>query len=971
MFGLIMPKGLFSYSVMPQIVPRMRDLFMSGFHYIPFFIAVVYQMVGLLPRSHPYLNQRNIGLYGIRHVVCEAARNVKFSLKNIDQILMFVAVLVGLIIFMVQLLSLAMLLFLQPAMASMPTTWVEFFTVPNSFGPSAANYRAHDLAFMMLDMVFGVPHPSIANMGFFESCIGSATVCVDNFGDPIAATNVAGTGVTGVMAGQFGPLTPTANTYFPFPYHLGIHSLFSVYSTGLLVIAVIITSYFIVTILAETAQTGTPFGKRFNKTWAPLRIVIAFGLLMPLGSGLNSSQYVVLYAAKIGSAFASNGWRLFDATLTQSLGGGSSMISTPNAPDMSPLLQFLYVAKVCKYVHEFYERQRFEQETAAWHAPLLLPAAAQTVEAYALLQHSESPNSRLLDTSQDYDMLIAGVAGVGGLDDGATSVIIRFGVKNEDLYPDSHSFVSPICGEIILTMQDARDLGVAEPGADWMQYTYYQLWWHIWHDTDYMDVDGNSTGVTAYPAETATSRRRDWEVALRMTKGAKGAAGGTVVADNAVKVNSVYVNNVKEEAKAAIEAGIATAVFFQRTADRLTAVDPNLATLHSRGWAGAGIWYNRVAEMNGMLTSSAFAVPIVSKYPAIMEKVIEVKVKYDKDLDVGTQHEPNATGINSISTLLGGEKGMEFATTLYTAEYEWSSGGLTKDDLTGNAFLDGISALLGLDGLYDLRKNVGTHPLAMLVGVGRALVESAVRSLGYAALGATLGAGEVGGAVGGIAANFFISVAMMGLTVGFVLFYVVPFLPFIYFFFAVGGWLKGIFEAMVGAPLWALAHIRIDGHGMPGNAAINGYFLIFEVFLRPILTVFGLLASISIFSALIEVLNSVFSIVTENVAGYDMESEFAATAATSTSHNVRSKIDEFFFTVIYAILVYLIAMSSFKLIDTIPNNILRWMGQSVATFGDQREDPAQGLVSKTTVGSQQALSKIGGGLHAVVKGATS
>lgn len=249
------------------------------------------------------------------------------------------------------------------------------------------------------------------------------------------------------------------------------------------------------------------------------------------------------------------------------------------------------------------------------------------------------------------------------------------------------------------------------------------------------------------------------------------------------------------------------------------------------------------------------------------------------------------------------------------------------------------------------------------------MVESAVRSLGYAALGTTLGAAGVGGALGGIAANFFISVAMMGLTVGFVLFYVVPFLPFIYFFFAVGGWLKGIFEAMVGAPLWALAHIRIDGHGMPGNAAINGYFLIFEVFLRPILTLFGLLASISIFSALVEVLNSIFSIVTENVGGYDMESELAATAATSTSENMRSKIDEFFFTVIYAIIVYLIAMSSFKLIDTIPNNILRWMGQSVATFGDQREDPAQGLVSKTTIGSQQALSKIGGGLHSVVKGA--
>ncbi|PCJ03234.1 MAG: hypothetical protein COB14_00440 [Alphaproteobacteria bacterium] len=959
MFGLLMPKGLFSYSVMPQIVPRMRDLFMSGFHYIPFFIAVVYQMVGLLPRSHPYLDQRNIGLYGIRHVVCEAARNVTFRLKNIDQIFMFMAVLVGLVIFSVQLLSLAMVLFLQPAMA-IPTSWVGFFTVP------IAN-RPHDLAFMMLDMVFGVPHPSLSTMGFFESCIGSAVNCTDNFGTNIAITDTTGTGVSATIAGQFGPLTPTAYTYFPFPYHLGIHRLFSIYSTGLLVIAVIITSYFIVTILAETAQTGTPFGKRFNKTWAPLRIVIAFGLLMPLGSGLNSSQYVVLYAAKIGSAFASNGWSLFNSTLTQSLGGGANMVSTPNLPDVSPVLQFLYVAKVCRYVNDYYERQRFEQETAAAAAAVALGGPpqpvvpVQVVEAYALFQHSETVNSLLIAPSTGYNNLVTALA------DDANSVTIRFGIKNEALYPASHSFVYPTCGEVTLTMQDARDLANAEPGPAFMQLLYYIMILDIWHGLSMTLVDGGPL----HPAETLTANKREIEVAIRMTKGLAEDVGTTTVSNNAVELNAVYVSNMKAQVELVVSGFLAAAVSAQGTSARVTTADPNLATLQRRGWAGAGIWYNRVAEMNGSLISAAYAVPTVSKYPAVMEKVLEIKTKYDKDPDGTTQHEPNAAGINSMETLLGGATKMEFAATLYTAEFEWSSGSLTKEALTGNAFLDAITAVLGLDGLYDLRSNVGTHPLAMLVGVGRALVESAVRSLGYAAMASTLGAMKVGGAVGGIAASFFVSIAMMGLTVGFVLFYVVPFLPFIYFFFAVGGWIKGIFEAMVGAPLWALAHIRIDGHGMPGNAAINGYFLIFEVFLRPILTVFGLLASISIFSALIDVLNSIFSIVTENVGGFDMDVELTATAATSKQQYIRSKVDEFFFTVIYAIIVYLIGMSSFKLIDTIPNNILRWMGQSVATFGDQREDPAQGLVSKTTVGSQQALSKVGGGLQAVVKGATS
>lgn len=60
-------------------------------------------------------------------------------------------------------------------------------------------------------------------------------------------------------------------------------------------------------------------------------------------------------------------------------------------------------------------------------------------------------------------------------------------------------------------------------------------------------------------------------------------------------------------------------------------------------------------------------------------------------------------------------------------------------------------------------------------------------------------------------------------------------------------------------------------------------------------------------------------------------------------------------------------MSSFKLVDMIPNNILRWMGQSVATFGDQREDAGQSLIGTATVGSQQTLGAIGGGLKGLFK----
>ena len=204
---------------------------------------------------------------------------------------------------------------------------------------------------------------------------------------------------------------------------------------------------------------------------------------------------------------------------------------------------------------------------------------------------------------------------------------------------------------------------------------------------------------------------------------------------------------------------------------------------------------------------------------------------------------------------------------------------------------------------------------------------------------------------------------------------------FLYFFFGVGSWLKGLFEAMVGIPLWALAHLRIDGEGLPGSAASAGYFLILEIFIRPILMVFGLLASIAIFAASVKVLNEIFYLVIANLSGHDPISGASCFAhpdgaATGESGEApfdyksffRGPIDEFFFTVMYAIMVYMIGMSCFKLIDKVPDNILRWIADGVSSFGDTDVDPAEGLVSKVAIaGSMAGQLKEGlGGFGAVL-----
>ncbi len=976
MLSIVLPKGVLRYAFMPQIVPRMRALVSGGLGHIPYFLALVYQMVGLLPQGHPYLMHYNIGRFGVRHVVAQAASHLTLRFKNLDQIILFLVILVGLVIFIIQFFSMAAIFFMQPALA-LPMSWADLFTISN------VDFRNHDLASMMLDMVFGVPYPGGTGTGgsdaFFESCIASTNICRDNFGLPIFSINLLSTSVPVTAAAQFSPLSPGANLFFPFPYHHAMHRLFAVYSTGLLVIAVMVTSYFVATVVAETAQSGIPFGRRFNKTWAPLRIVIAFGLLMPLSIGLNSSQYIVLYAAKYGSAFASNGWRYFNDTLTDRyLAGGQNLVSVPNIPELKTLTQFMYVAQTCKYVYEHFDflSYRKQQIDLGLPAPTSLPANRE-IEAYALTRHSETTNARLIAPLTIYQQIVNGLF----FPIGTSYYTIRFGVQDSGRFPNERGHVKPICGEIQMVLHDSRPLIPiavpvinAQPGPGQVQEGYFTLVRDMWHFNGGAGFTSFWTGLGAIPHGPGVNHRFR-EAANRHVEGLP-TNGQEVETLHAVRLDADFVQQALDRANERMVDEVRDAVAEELVSARWGAPavgSPGSGSpLYEKGWGGAGIWYNRIAELNGGLTAAVFSSPIVTRYPVQMEKVASIKKAYDQNIGILNRFKLEISGVDDITPLLGEGRDATLASALVESFEEWdeSAGDPRSTEPTGNPFLSAVSSVFGLDGLLNIRENTDTHPLALLSGIGRSLVEGAIKSLGMTALMVTTGLVFDGlpEEMAGVAAKFFVMVAMVGLTVGFVLFYVVPFLPFLYFFFAVGGWIKGIFEAMVGAPLWALAHIRIDGNGLPGNAALNGYFLIFEVFLRPILIVFGLLASISTYSALVGVLNSVFSLVVENTAGYDIDSEL--TNPRGTLSFMRGLIDEFFFTVIYAIVVYMLGMSSFKLIDTIPNNILRWMGQSVATFNDQREDVAQAMVSKMSVGSQQVISRLGGGLSSAVGAAT-
>ena len=909
--------AIIRYFVMPELMPRIKELFFTGFGFISFFIAQVYSAVGLLPAHHPYLNSAHIGKYGIRHVIAEASQNLVLSTRNLDQIILFFAVILGVVLCAFQIAMLGMMLFVSPVLAA--ASFADLFTI-------TATQAEQDLAYIMLDMVFGA-------QGIFNSCVATAANCTN-------AENVA------IEASQATLTWAMEADNFPSPVHVGMHRVFALYSFGLLVVATMIFSYMIVTVLAETMQSGTAFGKRYNHVWAPIRMVVAFGLLMPLNTsasgvgnyyGFNSAQYIVLYAAKYGSNFATKAWLLFNNELGAATAIQAEKIATPNPPELEQVVQFIYLAKACGFAETSYRDSNTANDIKMYVVKDNTAATAQI----------ELGN---VGSAPTYTDLI-------NFANGASVLKVRFGYKDEKKFAGYAGYVAPVCGELNIPLTDTRAPGSQNEGNEVLQRFYISLVRDLWHDNStheelfkhypYKLINKNSSATAIGEPTTDMAKDR-----------IKYAMDNIKIAINGGSLPTGYLGGFSMPAGGAIGAMRASARF-------------NVpADLNAKGWAGAAIWYNRIAEMNGAASSAILNIPVPTLYPAVMEEVYRYKQKTAGTVGSEGRYDPELSSGGSVK--LKDQADEDYARA-YSRTYNfWSTSGVKGTPhtrSTGNMLYDILNQMIGTDGLFNIRNNMDVHPLAQLSAVGQSLIEASLRNLSATAVYAG------GGAVNSILkladtsqidkiAGAVVTLTMVTMTAGFILYYIIPFLPFIYFSFAFGGWVKGIFEAMVGVPLWALAHIRIDGNGLSGQAALSGYFLVFEIFLRPILMIAGFLASISIFSALVYVLNIVFDMVVANVGGFDVDA--AINTGLLNVAEMRDVVDEFFYTILYVMIVYLMGMSSFKMVDLVPNNILRWMGQSVTTFNDSQENAAESLTGRATTGAQQLGQSVGGGLSKIV-----
>jgi hypothetical protein len=173
----------------------------------------------------------------------------------------------------------------------------------------------------------------------------------------------------------------------------------------------------------------------------------------------------------------------------------------------------------------------------------------------------------------------------------------------------------------------------------------------------------------------------------------------------------------------------------------------------------------------------------------------------------------------------------------------------------------------------------------------------------------------------------------------------VPLMPAMRFIFGIMTWLLTIFEALVAMPIVMLVHLKSDGEGLWAHGQ-QGYYMLLQMMLRPVLMIFGLVGAILLFDTL------------ANFAGYSIIKTWLG-LVSGGGNGVQLAINSFSelfpflgFVMVYGYILYAIANLSFKLINEVPDRILTWIG---AQSGIHSQDGTSDVIQNSSAAVGTAL----------------
>ncbi|EAW2116139.1 hypothetical protein EZL79_22015, partial [Salmonella enterica subsp. enterica] len=321
--------------------------------------------------------------------------------------------------------------------------------------------------------------------------------------------------------------------------------------------------------------------------------------------------------------------------------------------------------------------------------------------------------------------------------------------------------------------------------------------------------------------------------------------------------------------------------------------------LTEKGWTYSYTFYSRIA--NAVSETNA----AVNRYPT-------TAINYKGDEDVYFR---NQFPLASFATL----KRLQH---LLTEANKFDSN-MTDSSQSDDGFYQKIIGALGGNmGWFndnEASKASSLMPLSVSINLGSRMIIGAEATYLVIAGGAAVG-GSIPFIGNGVqTAAIFLSPLLNGVLsktifAGNLLAFVIPMMPYIVGLMCVAGYYLLIFEAIFGAPLLVVAMLFPDQDGIVGKQG-QGYMLVLNVCLRPVLNVAGYAGSFVMTTILFDALNSTFF-----------------TAASNTEGGLLGINKSLTMIILYASTMISLQLMCLKLLHAIPDQLFKWIGGATSSL---------------------------------------
>lgn len=707
-----------------------------------------------------------------------------------------------------------------------------------------------------------------------------------------------------------------------------LRGLMMTYNTGMLVVACVMLGWLVVSLIIDTAKTGTVGGGRHNMVWLPVRVIFALGIMFPIGSvGFSGGQFMVVKLAEWGSNFGTNGW----TTYVSSVVGNRQLLAPFSVRNSTDIVNGITKTMVCQVAYNTYLQQR----TGGLPADQIIdaktdPAAGGII--YEKTRYTNLANTNLCGTisygatvADDYDAQLDWDPNTGTAPMSASN---QRNAQPDNVYKNTALSTAAKAYRTAMRAAVRTQLMPGGPAMVTAHNFACQFVARHWNNGDASVTTGNPVAdIPECPSAAAAAA--DPSIAP--------------LAGIQTDLQTAQMTAFNGAGRTALEnyIGIGTGI----------GTSPMLTEMSIRGWAGMGMWYQDIVTLNNIMLSARAPTATVEaggawigstspgwedrcaasgsnpqgencKYPLLAEKVMSIMQDYDRWWSVSSMSTDPGKG-GALPTEQGNAEMSRVATgTSSSVMGTATSMSYGSNDIFSvflRAVLPPRASSAFIFNAVDLQAT-NTYPLTQLaetghsiLGIGMTLwtVISIIQSV--STIKGVISAGQ------GLAFSALMQVlAMLGsvmIFTGILISFYLPAMPFIRVAFAVLTWITSVFEAVVMVPVAALTHLSSTGPGLMGQHGRIAWVLWFNVFMRPILVVFGFIGGMLIYNAFAVYFHTTFSQGAALIMNQGWGIEPSAYIARIC------------YSVVYLATLYAVANSTFKFMEILPNQLMRWMGE--------------------------------------------